>query len=98
MRLDSFLKASRLVKRRSQAKSLCEGGAIEVNGRPAKAGRALKAGDRVLVRLWRRHVLVEVADFSGHSLKSGESGSLCRIIEEKKGQELEEEEEGPFLS
>ncbi|MFQ6112243.1 MAG: S4 domain-containing protein [Nitrospinota bacterium] len=97
MRLDSFLKASRLVKRRTQAKGLCEEGAVEVNGYPARAGRALKPGDRVLLRLWRRQVLLEVADFSGPGLMPREAGALYRIIEEKRGKELEEEEGGPFL-
>ncbi len=97
VRLDSFLKVSRLVKRRGQAKSLCEEGAVEVNGRPAKPGKAVGPGDRVLLRLWRRHLLVEVAEPPAGRPGRGEAGALYRVIEEKKGKELEEEEEGPFL-
>jgi ribosomal 50S subunit-recycling heat shock protein len=45
MRLDLYLKHTRLVKRRTVAKAAVEGGAVLVNGHPAKAGRDVKAGD-----------------------------------------------------
>jgi ribosomal 50S subunit-recycling heat shock protein len=58
MRLDQFLRASRLVVRRTVAQELCEAGAVEVNGAAARSSRAVRAGDRVAVR--RRNRRVEV--------------------------------------
>ena len=45
MRLDKWLKVSRLIKRRTVAKELCDAGRVSVNGRPAKAGTEIKVGD-----------------------------------------------------
>jgi ribosomal 50S subunit-recycling heat shock protein len=48
MRIDLFLKASRLCLRRSVAQELCDAGAVEVNGAPAKSSRAVRVGDEIL--------------------------------------------------
>ncbi len=50
MRLDLFLRASRLVLRRTVAQELCEAGAVSVNGAPARSSRAVRPGDEVTVR------------------------------------------------
>lgn len=50
MRLDQFLRASRLVLRRKIAQELCEAGAVAVNGVPARASRTVRVGDRVSLR------------------------------------------------
>lgn len=60
MRLDKFLKVSRLIKRRTLAKEICDGGHVQVNGRPAKAGHEIKAGDILTIRLGNRQLSVEV--------------------------------------
>ncbi|MFQ5803320.1 MAG: S4 domain-containing protein [Candidatus Methylomirabilales bacterium] len=62
MRLDLFLKTARLVKRRSQAKALCEANRVRVNGRPAKAGQQVRVGNRIAVDLYRREMVVEVQE------------------------------------
>ena len=49
MRLDKFLKVSRILKRRTVAQEACEAGKVDVNGRPAKSGCQLKIGDVVCV-------------------------------------------------
>ena len=49
MRLDKFLKLSRVIKRRTVANDVCQAGRVSVNGRPAKAGTKLKIGDIVTV-------------------------------------------------
>jgi ribosomal 50S subunit-recycling heat shock protein len=49
MRLDLFLKASRLCPRRSVAQELCDAGVVSVNGHVAKAGRALRVGDEITI-------------------------------------------------
>lgn len=58
MRLDHFLRASRLVVRRTIAQELCEAGAVEVNGAAARSSRAVRAGDQISLR--RRHRLLTV--------------------------------------
>ena len=58
MRLDLFLKASRLSSRRAVAQALCDAGAISVNGVRAKSARALRVGDEITLR--RRHHLLTV--------------------------------------
>lgn len=60
--MDVFLKASRLVKRRTLAKELCDEGAVSVNDRPARAGRELAPGDRVTLNLRNRVLSVAVLD------------------------------------
>jgi ribosomal 50S subunit-recycling heat shock protein len=47
LRLDLFLKMSRLIKRRSVAKALCDAGRVQINGRDAKAGAEVRVGDRL---------------------------------------------------
>jgi len=56
VRLDKFLQVARIVKRRSLAQELCEDGAVSVNGQVAKAGRTLKPGDTLVIRM-RHQVL-----------------------------------------
>lgn len=56
MRLDLFLKASRLTLRRSVAQALCDAGMVSINGTPAKSSRAVHVGDEVILRR-RNHLL-----------------------------------------
>ena len=60
MRLDKYLKVSRLIKRRTVANEACDNGLVSVNGRPARASCEVKAGDRITLRLGAREVTVEV--------------------------------------
>lgn len=60
MRLDKYLKVSRLIKRRTMANEACDNGLVSVNGRPARASYEVKAGDRIALRLGAREVTVEV--------------------------------------
>lgn len=59
-RLDLFLKMSRLIKRRSVAKALCDAGRVQINGRTAKAGSLVQAGHRLRLDLPQGMVQVEV--------------------------------------
>ena len=54
MRLDKYLKVSRLIKRRTVAKEACDGGRVSLNGRQAKAGSEVKAGDMMEIRFGSR--------------------------------------------
>ncbi len=60
MRLDLFLKVSRLTPRRTVAQSLCDAGAVLVNDLPAKASRSVKPGDCLTLRLRHRKIVVRV--------------------------------------
>lgn len=62
MRLDKFLKVSRLIKRRTVANEACDAGRVTVNGRPAKASAQVKAGDVIEIGFGTRTVKVEVLD------------------------------------
>ncbi|MBQ3503525.1 MAG: RNA-binding S4 domain-containing protein [Oscillospiraceae bacterium] len=60
MRLDKYLKVSRLIKRRTVANEACDNGRISVNGRVVKASYDVKVGDRIEISMGSRTVAVEV--------------------------------------
>ena len=60
MRLDKYLKVSRLIKRRTVANEACDNARISVNGRPAKASYDVKVGDKIEISMGGRTVSVEV--------------------------------------
>ncbi|HKO96070.1 MAG TPA: RNA-binding S4 domain-containing protein, partial [Pyrinomonadaceae bacterium] len=62
MRLDLFLKASRLSPRRTVAQKICEAGRVEVNGSVAKSSHAVKVGDKILIRTHSRLKKVRVLE------------------------------------
>ena len=60
MRLDKFLKVSRIIKRRTVANEACDAERVTVNGRPAKAGCDVKVGDKLSIRFGANTLNVEV--------------------------------------
>jgi ribosomal 50S subunit-recycling heat shock protein len=60
MRLDKFLKVSRLIKRRTVANEACDNGRVSVNGRVGKASYEVKVGDRLEITMGPRTIAVEV--------------------------------------
>ena len=60
MRLDKYLKVSRLIKRRTVANEACDGGMVQVNGRTVKASYEVKVGDVITMQFGARTVKVEV--------------------------------------
>lgn len=60
MRLDKYLKVSRLIKRRTVANEACDNGRVSVNGKVVKAGYEVKIGDRIEIQTGSRIVAVEV--------------------------------------
>ena len=62
MRLDKFLKVSRLIKRRTVANEACDAGRVLVNDKPAKASVQVKAGDTIEIQFGSKNVKVEVLD------------------------------------
>ena len=70
MRLDKYLKISRLIKRRTVANEACDGGRVSVNGAPAKASREVKPGDIIEIRFGARTVKVEVLSIAENATKA----------------------------
>ena len=64
MRLDKYLKVSRLIKRRTVANEACDNGRISVNGRVVKASYEVKVGDKIEISMGTRTVAVEVLQIS----------------------------------
>lgn len=62
MRLDKYLKVSRLIKRRTVANEACDAGRVMINGKTAKAGTDVKVGDVIEIEFGTRNVKVEVLD------------------------------------
>ncbi|MEW6724239.1 MAG: RNA-binding S4 domain-containing protein [Bacillota bacterium] len=62
MRLDKFLKVSRLIKRRTVAKEVCDAGRVTVNDRVAKAGTEVGVGDEISLSLGRRWLRIRVVE------------------------------------
>ena len=69
MRLDKYLKVSRLIKRRTVANEACDNGRISVNGRVVKASYEVKAGDRIEIAMGARTVAVEVVQVADNVRK-----------------------------
>ncbi len=82
MRLDKFLKVSRLIKRRTLAKEVCDQGLATVNGRPAKAGTPVKPGDIVLVQLGSRNLHFEVLRLEEHVPAKSAAGLYLPLTSE----------------
>ncbi|WP_448863185.1 RNA-binding S4 domain-containing protein [Dorea sp.] len=79
MRLDKFLKVSRLIKRRTVANEACDAGRVLVNGKPAKASVKVKAGDIIEIQFGTRIVKVEVLGIK-ETTKKEEAGELFKYI------------------
>ncbi|MBQ6840250.1 MAG: RNA-binding S4 domain-containing protein [Oscillospiraceae bacterium] len=69
MRLDKYLKVSRLIKRRTVANEACDNGRISVNGRVVKASYEVKVGDRIEISMGTRTVAVEVVQVADNVRK-----------------------------
>ena len=80
MRLDKYLKVSRIIKRRTVANEACDGGRVTVNGKIAKAGLEVKVGDIIEVRFGEKSTKYEVVTLSEHVLKADAAG-MYRIVE-----------------
>lgn len=79
MRLDKYLKVSRIIKRRSVANEACDTGHVMLNGKESKAGAEVKVGDIISVRYGERLTQYEVVTLNEHVLKADAAG-MYRII------------------
>ena len=79
MRLDKYLKVSRLIKRRTVANEACRGGRVTVNGKTAKAGTNVKPGDEIRIQFGNREVAVEVLAVMD-TVKKDQAAELYRYL------------------
>ncbi|MCI8955922.1 MAG: RNA-binding S4 domain-containing protein [Eubacterium sp.] len=79
MRLDKFLKVSRIIKRRTVANEACDAGRVLVNGQPAKASKDIKVGDKIEIQFGQRIVNVEVSSVK-ETVKKEEAAEMYKEI------------------
>lgn len=79
MRIDKFLKVSRIIKRRTVANEACDAGRVLVNGQPAKASRDVKVGDTIEIQFGQRTVNIEVLSVK-ETVKKEEASEMYREI------------------
>ena len=80
MRLDKYLKVSRLIKRRTVANEACDGERVTVNGRTAKASYDVKIGDILEIRFGQKTVKVEVLNLSESTQKADAVAMYREIV------------------
>ena len=79
MRLDKFLKVSRLIKRRTVANEACDNGRISVNGRVVKASYDVKVGDKIEISMGTRTVAVEVLEVADN-VRKDDAASMYKEV------------------
>ena len=79
MRLDKYLKVSRLIKRRTVANEACDNGRISVNGRVVKASYEVKVGDRIEIAMGPRTVAVEVVQVADN-IRKDDAGAMYKEV------------------
>ncbi|MFD1204481.1 MULTISPECIES: RNA-binding S4 domain-containing protein [Sporosarcina] len=90
MRLDKFLKVSRLIKRRTLAKQVADQGRITINGKVSKASSVVKAGDELSIRFGQKVVTARVDELK-ESTKKEDAASMYTILKEEKLEKVEPE-------
>ena len=89
MRLDLFLKLTRLCPRRSVAQQLCDAGIVFLNGRPAKSSHAVKPADEIVIRRRDHEITVRVLSVPAvRNIPRREASSLIEVMSER---ELEQD-------
>lgn len=83
MRLDKFLKVSRLIKRRTLAKGICTRGQVTLNGRVAKAGAEVKPGDVITINFGSRSLKLEVCALR-ENIPVKMATDLYRVLKDEK--------------
>ncbi|MCT4787539.1 RNA-binding S4 domain-containing protein [Exiguobacterium aestuarii] len=83
MRLDKFLKVSRLIKRRTLAKEVADQGRIQLNGQVAKASTDVKVGDELQIRFGNKLVTIVIDSIAEHARKE-DAKEMYRLLKEEK--------------
>jgi ribosomal 50S subunit-recycling heat shock protein len=84
MRLDKYLKVSRIIKRRTVANDACSGGRVSLNGKVAKPGAEVKVGDVMTIRFGDRYGKYEILSIAETVRKEG-AAEMYRILSEDEG-------------
>ena len=85
MRLDLFLRASRLVLRRSVAQELCDAGLVEVNGARARSSREVRAGDQITLKRRERILTVRVLEVpSAKQVSRAAAPTLYEVVSDRR--------------
>lgn len=79
MRLDKYLKVSRIIKRRTVAKEACDGGRVSINGKTAKAGTEVKEGDIIEIRFASKVLQAKIVNIMEH-VKKENAGAMYLIL------------------
>ena len=79
MRLDKYLKVSRLIKRRTVANEACDNGLVTVNDKPAWASYEVKEGDKISLRFGARTITVEVVSVQ-ETVRQSEAAAMYRQV------------------
>ena len=79
MRLDKYLKVSRLIKRRTVANEACDNGRISVNGRVVKASYEVKVGDKLEIAMGQRTVAVEILQIA-ETVRKDDASAMYKEI------------------
>jgi ribosomal 50S subunit-recycling heat shock protein len=82
MRLDKFLKVSRIIKRRTLAKEVCDGGRVSINDQVAKAGSEVKVGDIISIRFGQKLVTAKVERIA-ENVSKDMADTLYTIVKEE---------------
>lgn len=80
MRIDKFLKVSRVIKRRTLANEACESGKVKINGRTAKPSTEVKIGDIIEISFGNKNTKIEVVSIT-ENVPKADAAQLIRIIE-----------------
>ncbi|ADO83670.1 RNA-binding S4 domain-containing protein [Ilyobacter polytropus] len=92
MRLDKFLKVSRVIKRRPVAKTVIDNKKAKINGKIAKAGTEIKSGDILELEYFNRYFKIEIVDVPAGNVPKDKAQDLVKIIEVKELEIPEKEE------
>lgn len=89
MRIDKFLKVSRIIKRRTLAKEVTSDGRIQINGRVAKPGTEVQVGDTIEIQFGQKHVTYEVLELQEHARKE-DVERMYKLLKKKRLRNLTE--------
>lgn len=90
MRLDKFLKVSRLIKRRTLAKEIAEQGRISINGKVAKASSKVKVGDELAIRFGQKIVTARIDEVK-ENVRKEDASKMYTVLKEEKLDKIEPE-------
>lgn len=91
MRLDKYLKVSRIIKRRTVAKEACDGGRVTIGGKVAKAGTEVKIGDVMEIRFGNRLGRYEITSIQ-ETVRKENAADMYKVLEESPEMKAERDE------